>query len=286
MRLEYIEIEISEYCNLNCRSCSDCSNLSGEKAFYELEEYRKDLSRIAEIFSGIDKIRIMGGEPFLNPEIAEYVNTAKELFPGADLRIVTNGTLIPTTDMRILRELAKSGAFLDISAYPPTRTLKKAIKAKLKEAGLDYNFSPPINFFFKSILDQPVPEAEKAFYNCLFANCHMLGHGKLAPCSFAYCAYRLNREYGTQYPEDDFIDIYSDVSAEEIVSRFAKPHSFCGCCSPALVPKRWVGGITSDKARLSDWTVNRDSFFLKKMAVIQAVWKKPAMFIRKMLQKR
>ncbi len=286
MRLDYVEIEIAEFCNLNCRCCADFSNLAREKTFYELGEYRKDLTRMAELFSGIDKIRLMGGEPFLNPRIAEYIAAARALFPDADLRIVTNGTLIPKTDVSVLRDLARNGAFLDISAYPPTRKLKKAIRSKLKEAGLGCNFSPPINIFFKPLLREPDPSAARAFGNCLFTHCHMLGHGRLAPCSFAYCAHRLNEEYGARYPEDDLVNIHSEISAEEIVDRFSRPHEFCRYCSPAMVPTRWRGGTGPGKAALSDWTVDKDAPAVKAIAVVQAAAKKPAMLLRKAVQKR
>ncbi len=286
MHLDYLEIEISEFCNLNCRCCCDFSNLAKEKCFYAYEEYEKDLTRCAEIFSGIDKIRLMGGEPFLNPRIAEYARLAKTLFPDTDLRIVTNGTLLPRTELSLLRELGEIGAFLDISVYPPTKKLKKQINAKLKEAGLGFNFSPQIRMFFKPLLDKPHAGGKTAFENCLFTHCHMLGHGKLAPCSFAYCTYRLNEAFGTAYPEDDLIDIYSDVTAAEIIDRFSHPHAFCRHCAPALIPTKWRGGVTAEQAALADWTSNRDSLYVKALTVLQHAAKKPEMLLRKIVQKR
>ena len=286
MRLDYLEIEIAEFCNLNCRCCANFSNLAKEKCFYEYEEYARDLSRCAELFSGIEKIRLLGGEPFLNPKIAEYARLAKQLFPDADLRIVTNGTLIPQSDRSLLRELGEIGAFLDISIYPKTRKLKAEIKKKLRETELGFNFSPLISFFFKPLLDKPNTNGEKTFENCLFPHCHILSHGKLFPCSFAFCTRRLNEKFGTAYPEDDMIDIYSNITAEEIVARFTHPHAFCRFCAPALIPTKWRCGVTADKAALEDWTSKRDSPYVKALSVLQRAARKPEMLLREIIQKR
>ena len=286
MDLDYLEIEITEFCNLNCAGCCDCSNLAAEKRFYEFEEYKKDLTRMREIFDGIEKIRLMGGEPFLNPRITDYARFAKELFPGCDLRIVTNGILIPGIQRSILTELKDTGAFLDISNYPPTGRLRSRIKNTLEECGIGYNFGPPMYYFFKTFLDKPDASGDKAFRNCIFSHCHMLGHGRLAPCSYAYCAGRLNEKFGTSYPEDDFIDIYSDIKAEEIIRFFSHTHSFCRYCSTGMVPVRWRGGVTASRAKLSDWTVKRDSPVTKTLAVVQSMMKKPAITLRRLAQRR
>lgn len=53
--LDYLEIEISEFCNLNCRGCCDFSNLATEKRIYPFNEYEKDMHRLHELFGGIEK---------------------------------------------------------------------------------------------------------------------------------------------------------------------------------------------------------------------------------------
>ncbi|MBQ9552674.1 MAG: radical SAM protein [Clostridia bacterium] len=284
--LDYLEIEICESCNLNCRSCSDGCNLTRVKQFYALDEYKNDLSRMSELFSNIQKLRLMGGEPFLNPDIAAYAEFARQFFPETDLRIVTNGLLIPKISDETLLALKNSNAFLDISNYPPTRKHKAEIVKKLQKVGLGYRFSPPINFFFKTMLDRPMETGEKSFKNCLFSHCHMLGHGKIAPCSYAYCAHRLNAAFGADYPEDDCFDIYSDITADEILDSFSHTHRFCAYCTPAMVPIRWKGGVTAGKAKLTDWTVKKDSPALSVLYPIQAFGRKAAFWLRDKTQKR
>lgn len=284
--LDYVETEITEFCNLNCKGCCDYSNIAREKTFYELDEFTRDFRRLAELFSGVDKIRLMGGEPLLNPRLTEYVQTAREIFPHADLRIVTNGLLIPKLSDEALRVIRENDCLFDISNYPPTRKAFPGIKKRLEETGVGYDLGFPMNYFVRSIREHPLDDPGPAFRNCIFTHCHMLGHGKLAPCSYAYCIGRLNREYGLSFPENDYIDLYADVSGEEIIRRFNRPHEFCKCCGRGFVPYRWQGGVRHAVDGKYDWLI-KDSFLNSTVApAIQTVLKTPAKLLRKEIQKR
>lgn len=284
--IDYIEIEITEFCNLNCKGCCDFSNLAKEKNFYDIDEFTKDMKRITEIFSSVNKIRLMGGEPLLNPELTEYIKVTRELFPLSDIRIVSNGLLIPKLDTGTLAVIKEADCKFDISNYPPTRKMFTQIKAKLESAGIEYDLGFPMNFFFRNILEHPSDDPAPAFNNCIFTHCHMLSHGKLSPCSYAHCTGRLNAEYGFDYPETDTIDIYSDITGEEIIKRFNAPHEFCKCCGKGIIPFRWQGGTTSSKASPYDWLI-KDSFMNTTVApVIQSVLKVPAKLLRSRIQKK
>lgn len=91
--LDYIEININDHCNLNCKGCSHFAPLA-PASFKNFNTFLKDIKRLKQLIPHIFKIRIMGGEPFLNPELKRYVETLKEVYPYSDLRIVTNGLLL------------------------------------------------------------------------------------------------------------------------------------------------------------------------------------------------
>ncbi|MBQ6066658.1 MAG: radical SAM protein [Clostridia bacterium] len=284
--LDYLEIEITEYCNLNCRGCCDFSNLVKEKKIYELEEFVKDFQRLAELFSGVDKIRLMGGEPLLNPHLTDYVRICRDIFPKTDLRIVTNGLLIPRLSDETLQTIKEYDCRFDISNYPPTRKMFPQIKERLEPFEVEYDLGFPMNCFVRTILEHPSDDPAPAFRNCIFTHCHMLSHGKLSPCSYAHCIGRLNAEYGLSFPETDCVDIYSDITGGEIIRRFTKPHEFCKCCGRGAVPYKWQGGVKSDKADKYDWLI-KDSFLNTAVApVAQSVLKTPAKLLRSIIQKR
>lgn len=284
--LDYVEIEISEFCNLNCRGCCDFSNLAKEKKFYEIEEFRKDMSRLGELFSGINKIRLMGGEPLLNPKLCEYAEFTREIFPDSDIRIVTNGLLLDRlTDEQLTRIRAADCRF-DISNYPPTRKKLSGIRAILEKAGIDYDIGFPMDLFFRNLRKTPASSPVPAYKNCIFTHCHMMGHGRIAPCSYAYCAGRLNREYGLFYPENDCFDLYSGVSGEEMKEAFSRPHEFCRYCAAGIIPMKWEGGVTAVKAAPEDWIVKENFLNLKVAPAIQSAIKPAAEKLRSLIQNK
>ena len=61
--LNYLEICINDFCNMNCKGCSHFANLA-PKEFEDFEQVKSDIIRLRQIFSHIDKIRIMGGSHY------------------------------------------------------------------------------------------------------------------------------------------------------------------------------------------------------------------------------
>ena len=287
-RLDYMETEITRVCNLNCRGCADFINIAcGEERYYALERFRADLTRMKELFWGIGKIRLMGGEPLLNPDLASYAEAAREIFPDCDLRIVTNGLLLPRLSPETLSRIKKAGGGFDISDYPPTHKMKKELAALLREAGVDCNFSVPMRFFFRTLLGAPADDPAPAFRNCIFTHCHMMGDGRLAPCSYAFCAYRFNRRFGSVFPEDDGFDL-SDPALDgwDIIKAFGRPHDFCRCCARGAVPFRWEGHRAAADARESDWLVRETWLNTRFVPRVQSMVKNAAAAMRRNLQSR
>ena len=287
-RLDYMETEIVTVCNLNCRGCADYINLvCDEERYYALDRFRADLARMKTLFWGIGKIRLMGGEPLLNPELAAYAEAARGIFPDCDLRIVTNGLLLPSVPSETLARIKEARCSFDISNYPPTRKKRKEIVSALEKAGVGYNFSVPMRFFFKNLLKTPADDPAPAFRNCIFTHCHMMGNGRLAPCSYAYCIGRFNKRFGTDYPENDCVDLYAEGALGwEIVERFSNPHEFCRCCGSGVEPFLWQGHRRSCDARADDWQIS-DSFIGRSLAPkLQRLLKNGAAALRSVLQKK
>lgn len=87
-----LEVHVAHSCNLACESCSHYSN-QGHKGMLSLEEAERWFgawsSRIApSVFS------LLGGEPAIHPQLAEFVPLVRQHWPTAKLRLVTNGFLL------------------------------------------------------------------------------------------------------------------------------------------------------------------------------------------------
>ncbi len=286
-RLDYVEMELSETCNLNCRGCCDFSNLLSGKRFYEFDRFCADLRQLRTLFWGVEKIRLMGGEPLLNPRLPDYAEQAREIFPDCDLRIVSNGLLVPALSKETLARIRAADCSFDISNYPPTRKKKAEIEKTLRDAGVGCKIGVPMEFFFRSLLKTPGTDPAPAFRNCIFTHCHMMGQGRLAPCSYAYCAYRFNERFGPTYPETDYVDLYAPgMDGWEILRRFSQPHDFCRCCGSGIAPTRWQGGCRGDAAKAADWQIPSTFFNRRLLPALQRLSKPAAMRLRARLQKK
>ena len=257
-RLNYVEFELSEGCNLNCKGCFQYSNLAKNNKFPDIHVFKRDLKKLKDFFWGIGKIRLQGGEPLLNPDFLSFVSTAREVFPDCDLRLVSNGLLIPTLDHTQLSVVKQNNCSFDISNYPPTQKKIKLITKHLDDAGVSYNISLPVKVFFKGLSSKPAETPVTSFNNCIFTHCHALANGHLAACTHQFYVDRLNTAFCLNYPADEpdeVIDIFNTtLNGWEINKIFENPRDFCRYCSAGMVPFKWKPA-QKGKAKADDWIV-------------------------------
>lgn len=230
-QLSYIEYHVSNHCNLKCKGCGHYSNLA-DTEFGNLQQYIKDLRRLKELFWGIKKIRLMGGEPLLNRELPEFINQTREVFPGAEISIVTNGLLIPNVSKEVFYAMRMSSAFFEISQYFPTSQVKEKITLTCLENQVVFSFGSLIEKFFFVINKQGKADRNESFAKCDSKTCHFLHEGKLAVCPFPvlYPKYKDRLSYKLECHDGDVIDLYDDIDGFEINKKFSKAIDMCKYC--------------------------------------------------------
>jgi len=275
-RLNHIEIELCDGCNLNCKGCFQFSNLVEGKNPADYNAFVNDLKQLKDFFWGIGKIRLLGGEPLLNSNFLMFVKAAREIFPDSDIRLVSNGLLIPSLNKDDLAELKHCNCIFDISNYPPTQKIIDSITGCLKEAGVLYTVSLPINIFFKSLLSKPLESPDTSFNNCIFTHCHALAAGRLAACTHQFYINRLNTAFDLNFPADEpdeVIDIYNTLlNGWEINKIFDNPRDFCRYCSTGMVPVKWKT-VSRNKVNANDWIVKNTFINVKVLPFLQKTMK-------------
>ncbi|QTA37790.1 radical SAM protein [Thermosipho ferrireducens] len=101
-RPEIVEFEITTACNYSCRHCY-CN--AGKKSRYELttQEAKKVIKDLVD--AGVKIIDIVGGEPFLRPDLEDIILYGRSL--GARMMINTNGSLATWERVKKLKEIDK-----------------------------------------------------------------------------------------------------------------------------------------------------------------------------------
>jgi radical SAM protein with 4Fe4S-binding SPASM domain len=86
-----VQIDITNNCNYNCLYCYNDSKLNSKKKYLSKKQIIKLIKYLSK--NNINSILFSGGEPFLNPDIYEFIKIAKK--SGIqNVNINTNGSLI------------------------------------------------------------------------------------------------------------------------------------------------------------------------------------------------
>ena len=243
--IPYFETHITEACNLKCRGCSHFSVFAKPK-HKDLEEFEKEFKRLSEI-EEIGIIRLMGGEPLLNPDFMKYCRIARHYFPRTAISLVTNGILgdrlVPYKD-----ELNELRINVTISDYHLDKQ-NKNIHTELHEKGQLYNIS----------LDPTgSQDADTMHYFCdiVLNHWYYFMDGRFYPCCIAGTIHdfwnHFNLDWGFT-PEDLSIDIFNHT-AEEIEEFISKPCKLCRFCD-TLTRQRTYKPFSISEGKMEEWTI-------------------------------
>jgi organic radical activating enzyme len=84
-----VDLYITNVCNLTCENCNRFNNFDfrGWQRWSDYENQYEQWGKLVKLTA----VTIMGGEPFLNPTLIDWVRGVNRIF-GIDVQILTNGT--------------------------------------------------------------------------------------------------------------------------------------------------------------------------------------------------
>lgn len=268
-------VGLAEHCNLRCAGCDHFSPVA-EPVFADVKEFEKDFKRLSELFPSyhdsaskkrrsrkgphINRIKLMGGEPLLNSDIAEFLPIARRCFPDAAIEIVTNGLLLPKMDEKFWNACRENRIVIRPTKYPVNFDYDAAEKLAAGH-GVEYSYFNDTNVvksLYKCPLDiEGKQNIRKNFRNCFkVIHCSYFQHGRFYTCTVAPTAHHLNKKFGTKVLEtpEDSIDIYTAKSGQEVVDFLRKPIPFCKYC---IIKKQSFSiPFRQSKSELSEWTLD------------------------------
>ncbi|MBR4612218.1 MAG: radical SAM protein [Kiritimatiellae bacterium] len=250
--LDYLEFHLADHCNLNCAGCLHYAPFA-EPHLADAASFRRDLSRLAILFSNVRHVRLMGGEPLLHPDAADFVKIARETFPASSIRVVTNGVkLAPPIDepvARLLSAMAESHVGIDWTKYPPLAGRDADIRRVCDDAGVDLRVTEN-SLFMARLRPEGGSGIRRAFKWCRHRlYCPILKDGRIYLCAPACYAAFYNKRAGTRIPEELGIDIHS-ASAKDIMLYLMSPSFSCSHCAEGMRQFAWKGN-----AKPEDWVL-------------------------------
>lgn len=202
-RLKMVQINLAEHCNLNCKGCANYSSLVKQPECSSYAQVARDLRRLRSFFWGIETVKLMGGEPLLNPEAARYPGLVRRLFPDSRIELGTNGLLLGPRQGLLLEAMRQAHAEFVISLYPGTRARKEQLEELLHREKIAYRLFEFRGQFLKYLYERPVYTPEEGYLHCPARECHCLENGWLAVCGRPLYLHRLNRAFGTAIPDGE-----------------------------------------------------------------------------------
>lgn len=251
--LQRLVIHLTDHCNLNCAGCTHFSNIS-PKWFADPDEFERDMARLGELFSSINEIYLLGGEPLLHPAVERFVYSARDHFPDARINLMTNGVLGGKMRDEIWKALAETRSYLVCDLYPVDLPVDE-MNAAAQKHGAMIDWTEPRGEFFKLPIDLTgSQDPSDAFERCRWVNnCPILRNGRIYPC--AYIAYidifkrRFDLE-GLEVTDVDSVSIYETDDPYKVMDALLNPVPWCRHCDfDALEMRTWSRSSRS----LDEW---------------------------------
>ena len=181
--LVHLETHVCDHCNLNCKACNNFSPFVKERQVTDVVQYDKDMQNLAVLFSNIGRLFLLGGEPLLESELCcKMIEISRKYFPNAELRVLTNATLILGMKPEFWECLRKNNVIIHISAYPPIRNILPNIIEKIRSENVAYIVIKVAEKFSRRLTHHLNEDADYNNEHCGAAGCHYLRAGVLAKC--------------------------------------------------------------------------------------------------------
>jgi len=201
-------------------------------------ELLADIRRLTALFGHIGHLRLLGGEPLLNPELLHLLPEFRGLLPHSRISLVTNGLLLEKWGEPLAEMLVHTNTTLCVTCYPCNQEICTRMITQFRTKGVDAILSP-LTAFFRLFLHEA---GENGFQGCELRHCRLLRHGHLWRCSIAAMISVYNREYHCRYPEENGVDLSAVKDGRQALALLERPGAMCEYCSDNGTLRKWSSG--------------------------------------------
>ncbi|MDR1400073.1 MAG: hypothetical protein LBJ41_09145 [Treponema sp.] len=249
----------TEHCNLNCKCCTAFSPIAKE-TFLNIESYKKDMVKLAELTGGkLSSFYVTGGEPLLHPRILDIFGIARDCFPETTISFMTNGILLLKMPKTFWEQCGQYAVSINISRYPIHIDIEKIKeKGKVHNIKIDYvgGSDVPVKSMWKYPLDVEGKQPLSRSYDiCSQINrCITMKEGKIYACNTIAGIGHFNQYFNKELEitEEDVLELHKVKEVKEIYEYLCTPKPFCKYCNrKGVVLGIQYGG---SKREIEEWT--------------------------------
>ncbi|MBR2895924.1 MAG: hypothetical protein IKC03_09780 [Oscillospiraceae bacterium] len=190
---QYFGYIVGQRCTLKCRDCCELVPYYQHGTQVSKDIILGDCRKLAAASKFTMYIELVGGEPFLHPELPEILEGLLQIENVGFVKIFTNGTVIPGE--RLLEVLKNERIVLMWSNYTHAvqgKLYENIMKTRgaLEKAGVRYIFSHAETWLdFAAdfeLTNKSEEQLQRDFQDCHIADCMRLYCGKLYRCPHHY----------------------------------------------------------------------------------------------------
>ena len=253
-----LHIHLADHCNLNCRGCDNFSPLSPE-VFADIAVFERDCVRISALSNGcVQEIQLLGGEPLLHPQVADFMRIARKYFPSVRIKMVSNGILLPKQTEAFWNACKQYDIEILVTKYP-IKINYEEIRQIAEKQGVKFDFYGNTAEIAVNMQCLPLDlaggqDARDSFLRCSRANrCVSLDNGRIYTCSLIPYVKYFNAHFGKNLPvtENDYKDIYKVKNMDELLNFLCRPMPFCRFCNQRGILLDIGYGVS--KKEINEW---------------------------------
>ncbi len=243
-------VNLTDVCNLNCKSCAHFCNLFDRNESQSFDDYKKDIKYLSENCI-VGSFSIYGGEPLLSADVTRYIDVTRKYFPDSIIEVITNGLLVPKMDENFFNCINTNNVTIRVSGYKPTLKMIDIIIEKLELHKVNYIVASNIDKFYRVLSLKGDSNPEKAARVCEMWQCTFYRNSKIYKCPVDALFYKYAEHFNIPSKEDSGVDIYqiSDWNKTLNDLRFGTVE-FCKYCAEKI---DYIDWDVSKEPQKEDW---------------------------------
>lgn len=236
-----IDLMITEKCSLKCKDCGHLMQYYQKPIHRKKEDLFAYIDRVSDVFDVVGGMQILGGEPFMNPDVYDIVLYAQTKETIQTIHVVTNATILP--DKEKLKQFDTTKVDFIISDYENDKQRIEEFRELFQEIGISCDFATSGKWMDYATI-QPYHHTKEEliaqYKQCNTKNTFVLSYGNLYICPRIANAHTLHA-----MPEDviEFVDLMDDTKTREEIKVEIKKYLYettylkgCNYCNGATIP--------------------------------------------------
>lgn len=238
IQTEGIQFAAANHCNLRCADCLTLSPYCSPK-FLSPDTLTADLSRLETVLHARE-VRILGGEPLLNPDLARLTSIARKSGIGDEVTMFSNGLLLGRMDEAVWPNLDLMNLSIYPEAPPPDAALNRALELA-QQHGTRVRFFRRHEFRTRVVsMPHGIDLTTRLIYRTCRAahcdHCHWVSEGWLYKCAMPlflneYLAKLGRADYE---PAQDGVQLHDGPGLFDDVRRYLMSSEPLDCCRYCL----------------------------------------------------